>query len=268
MTPTELIALAKKQGISALALTDHNTAGGLAELLSAAEGSGIEAVPGCEFSTEHEGKELHIVALFLKEESWAEVEDYVELMHMAKHNSNLKLLKRLAEAGYKIEYDEVMELTDAKEFNRNHVARALLKKGYVSSVEEAFETLLKKGAGFYEPAKKLGSLATIRFIKHIGGVAVWAHPFFSIKDKDRVDSILSQATEAGLDAIETDYTTYTEEQTKTAKALADKYNLLYSGGSDFHGEGKPDISLGTGYGDLKIPYEYYKKLKQRVETNA
>ena len=261
MTPTELIALAKKQGISALALTDHNTTGGLAEFLSAAGENGVEAVPGCEFSTEFEGKELHIVALFLEKASWKEVEDYVELMHIAKHNSNLKLLKKLSEGGFKLEYEEVKSLTDAKEFNRNHVARALLKKGYVPSVDAAFKTLLKKGGGFYEPAKKLGTLATIRFIKHQGGAAVWAHPFFSVKDKDRVDYILSKAAPAGLDAIETDYTTYTEEQTKTAKALADKYNLLYSGGSDFHGEGKPDISLGTGYGNLKVPYEYYEKLK-------
>ena len=262
LTPTELIALAKRSGLSALALTDHNTTKGLAEFLDAGKENGVQAVAGCEFSTENEGKELHILGLFLPEKSWVEVEDFLEFQRMAKHNSNVKLIENLAAGGYEISYEEVAAITDAEEFNRNHVARVLFKKGYVKSVDEAFKTLLKKGGGYYEPAKKHSSLSTIRFIKANGGVAVWAHPFLSLKNKEEIKVFLPKAVEAGLDGMEVLYSTYTPEQTEKAKNLADKFGLLYSGGSDFHGEGKPDISLGTGYGNLKIPYEFYQKLKQ------
>ena len=139
LTPTEIVALAKQQGLSAVALTDHNTTKGLAEFMQAGESAGLETVAGCEFSTEIDGSELHILGLFMPQETWVEIEDYVELLHMAKHHSNEKLIERLCEGGYGITYEEIAALTDADEFNRAHVARALVARGYASSVEEAFK---------------------------------------------------------------------------------------------------------------------------------
>ncbi|MBR0414048.1 MAG: PHP domain-containing protein [Clostridia bacterium] len=264
MSPTELISLAEKQGLSALALTDHNTTKGLKEFMKAGENSPVTTVAGCEFSTEIDGNELHIVGLFMPEESWVEIEDYVELLHMAKHHSNVKLIQNLQDAGYEITYEEVTALTDADEFNRAHVARVLVSHGYAKTVPDAFDKFLRESCGFYSPARKPGAYATTRFIKANGGVAVWAHPFFNYDEKT-VESMLAGARKAGLDAMETLYCTYTPEQTKQAKALAEKYGLLESGGSDFHGAAKPDIQLGCGYGNLKIPYSLFEELKKRAE---
>ena len=261
LSPKELVALAKRQGLSALALTDHNTAKGLAEFMEAGRQADFETIAGCEFSTEFEGREYHILGLFMPESSWAEIEDYVLLQHMAKRNSNKKLIEKLNDAGFHISYEEVAAITDADEFNRAHVARVLLKKNYVKSVQHAFETLLDQENGYYTPPKRLGSVGTIHFIRQYGGAAVWAHPFHRT-DEATVERVLPVFAEQGLDAIETVYTTFTAHETERAKELAAQYGLLESGGSDFHGAAKPNISLGSGYGELVVPYAFCEKLKE------
>ena len=262
LSPQELVSLAEQQGLSALALTDHNTAKGLPAFMEAGEKSSVQTVAGCEFSAEYDKKEYHIVGLFLPEPSWAELEDFVQFQHMAKHHSNELLIKRLNEGGYALTYEEVAALTDADEFNRAHVARTLFNKGYVSSVEEAFQKLLCEECGYYKPPKRLSVAATIRFIKNNGGVAVWAHPFFST-DEATILKVLPAFIEAGLDAMETVYTTYSEDVSKRAKEIAASFGLKESGGSDFHGEAKPDIALGKGRGNLEIPLEFLENLAER-----
>ncbi|MBQ6334935.1 MAG: PHP domain-containing protein [Erysipelotrichaceae bacterium] len=259
LTPTQLVKLAEKQGLSALALTDHNTATGLREFMEAGKNSPVITVPGCEFTTEWNRKEIHIVGLFFAEKYWNEVEDFVELMHMSKLNSNTTLIRKLNEAGYQVSADEAQALTDGSDFNRAHVARVLLAKGYVSSVSEAFDTLLKEGNGFYTPAKRITSFAAIRFIKTFGATAIFAHPLLNLTYNEMTE-FLPLAKEAGLDAIETRYTEFDEEMRQTAISLAETYGLKQSGGSDFHGQTKPGIDLGTGRGDLFVPYEFYEDM--------
>jgi predicted metal-dependent phosphoesterase TrpH len=260
MTPAELVALAEKSGISALALTDHNTAKGLPDFMSAGEKSNIITVPGCEISTEHRGTELHILGLFLPENAWRAVDEYTLKMKLAKKESNLSLIKKLKEAGYSISYEEIAKTTDADEFNRAHVANVLKNKGYVKTVNEAFNTVLNPSNGYYVHPKRLDSLETVSFIKSIGGVAVLAHPFLNM-NKEQLEEFLPLAKEKGLDGIETLYTTFSAEEVQLARELARRFGLKESGGSDFHGLAKPTISLGTGYGKLRVPFDYYEKLK-------
>ena len=260
LTPTELVRLAERQGLSALALTDHNTSMGLKEFMEAGKNSEVITVPGCEFTTEWNGKEIHIVGLFFKEEYWKEIEDFLELFHMAKINSNLNLIKNLNDAGYEMTVEEVASLCEGT-FNRSHVARVLAEKGYVSSIGEAFDTLLKEGNGFYNPAKRMGPAAVINFIKVYGAAAIMAHPFLSLS-LEELERFLPEMKEAGLDAIETRYSEFDENTTRIAIDLAERYGLGQSGGSDFHGLTKPDISLGTGKGDLVVPFEFYEKMRQ------
>ena len=258
LTPAELIRFAEKQGLSALALTDHNTSAGLKEFMEAGKDSDVIAVPGCEFSTEWNDKEIHVVGLFFQEKYWNEIEDFLELAHIAKINSNLQLIANLNKAGYEVSEEEASALTRG-DFNRSHIARVLMRKGCVKSVQEAFETLLKEGMGFYTPAKKISPMAVIRFIKVFGAAAVIAHPFLNLTLKE-LKEFLPLAKEAGLDAIETIYTEFDEETTKNAIALAEEFGLKQSGGSDFHGAAKPDIFLGTGRGKLCVPYGFYEDL--------
>lgn len=259
LTPTELVGLAEAAGLSALALTDHNTSQGLDEFMRAGEGSSVITVPGCEFSTDYEGRELHIVGLFFPRETWPEIEDYVEFMRISKRNSNNRLIASLRGAGYDITGEEVAALTDSEEFNRAHVARVLLQKGYVRSMKVAFQTLLREGAGHYVPPKRVTALGTIRFIKLYGAMAVLAHPFLNL-DQQELETFLPLAKEAGLDAIETHYTEFDGETVRRAEATAARFGLKQSGGSDFHGAAKPDIRLGTGRGNLEVPFEFYEAL--------
>ena len=260
LTPAELIRLAEEKGLGALALTDHNSGRGLPEFMAAGRDSSVIPVPGCEFTTEYKGRELHIVGLFFAEETWPEIEDYVELMHIAKHNSNLRLMEKLQQGGYDVYYEEAAALTDAEEFNRAHVARLLAAKGYVATVSEAFETILREGGGFYVPPRRLGSLGTIRFIRQYGAVPVFAHPFLNMNERE-LEEFLPLAREAGLMAMETHYTEFDAETTRKAEELARRFGLKQSGGSDFHGATKPNIALGSGRGDLEVPFSFYESLK-------
>ena len=260
LSPSELVAAAEEMRLGALALTDHNTTKGLAEFTAAAEGSGVTAVPGCEFSTDFGDRELHIVGLFLPRESWPAVEGYTDALRRSKHASNLLMIEKLRERGCDITYDEVAAITDAAEFNRAHVARVLQAKGCVDSLDQAFDTLLKAGNGCYFPAKRPDALKTVRFIRDRGGVAVLAHPFLNL-DADGLEAFLPQAMEAGLTAMETRYSLFNEAKTHEAQALAKRFGLLPSGGSDFHGVAKPAIALGVGKGGLQVPYAYYEALR-------
>ncbi|MBQ3867300.1 MAG: PHP domain-containing protein [Clostridia bacterium] len=260
-SPAALIRMAEERGLGAIALTDHNTAAGLPEFMEAGERSRVAAVPGCEFSTEFERREVHIVGLFFPKEAWPEINDYVDLLRVAKDNSNRRLIAALRADGYDISYEEVAALTDSSVFNRAHVARVLCAKGVVNSVPEAFSALLDESRGYYKPAKRLNPMTTIRFIKMYGGKAVLAHPFLSLS-YDGVRNFLPQAIEAGLDAIETHYSLFDAAATQQAEALATEFGLLQSGGSDYHGKAKPDISLGSGRGNLAVPMSFFEALRR------
>ncbi|MDO4415761.1 MAG: PHP domain-containing protein [Erysipelotrichaceae bacterium] len=258
LTPTELVRLAEEKDLYALALTDHNTAGGLKEFMEAGRHSNVITVPGCEFTTEWHQKEIHIVGLFFQEKAWPEIEDFLELVHIAKINSNHALIDNLNKAGFDITFAEAQALTSG-DINRAHIARVLLNKGYVESVAEAFATVLKEGNGFYFPAKRITSIAAIRFIKTFGATAIMAHPLLNLTPEEMLE-FLPEAKAAGLDAIETHYTEFDEEMTKTAVSLAEQFGLKQSGGSDFHGKAKPGIELGSGRGSLFVPYEFYEDM--------
>ncbi|MDO5439405.1 MAG: PHP domain-containing protein [Erysipelotrichaceae bacterium] len=258
LTPAELVKLAEEKGISALALTDHNTSSGLKDFMEAGKNSTVITVPGCEFTTEWHGKEVHIVGLFFREEHWNEIEDFMELAKIAKLNSNNRLIENLNKAGYEISIEEVSALTDGN-YNRAHVARVLMAKGYVKSVSEAFETLLKEGNGFYFPAKRIQSAMAVRFIKTYKATAVVAHPLLNLTPEE-LEVFLPEMKEAGLDAMETHYTEFTEEMTAIAVGLAEKFGIKQSGGSDYHGKTKPWIELGEGRGDLFVPYSFYEDM--------
>ena len=263
LTPTELIRLAEKQGLSALALTDHNAGKGLYEFMMAGKNSSVEAIPGCEFSTDYKGTELHIIGLYFPEKAWLDIKEYVEEMRRSKRESNIRMLEMLSADGYNINYDEVAKMTSADGFNRAHVARVLLEKGYVRSVKEAFSTLLSENSKYYVSPKRLDAFKTIRFIKKHGSVAVLAHPFLNM-NYEQLEEFLPKAKAVGLDAIETLYSKFSEEEIRKAKELAARFDLMESGGSDFHGSAKPEIQLGTGLGNLEVPYEFVEKLKSKL----
>ena len=264
LTPSGLVTAAKEAGLSAIALTDHNTVAGLKEFIKAAREADIEAVPGVEISTEYEGVELHVLGLYIPEKAFDDVENYVAQYNVRKERSNRDLVTRLNEAGYLIDYEEIVAGTPDGHINRAHIAKALLAKGYVDSVKAAFSSLLKEGKGFYVPPKRIGALDAVAFIKSVGAVPVWAHPFLQM-DEDGARRFLAEAVPLGLAGMETRYSLYDAETEAAADRLIKEFGILPSGGSDFHGGVKPDIKLGVGKGNLRIPLDYARGLCRDVK---
>ena len=260
-TPAELVAEAEKLNLTAVALTDHNAVTGLPDFLEAGKGSPVELVPGVELSTEYEGVELHMLALGLEEKHFAPVTRLLEDFRIRKERSNEELVEALAKAGMVLDYEKVKAAAGGYT-NRAHIAAELTRMGYTGSIQEAFSRVLAPGAGFYTPPKRLDAYDAIRFIKSLGLVAVFAHPLLNL-DEAGLLAFLPRAVEAGLDGMEVLYPKYTPEETELAKRLAEKFGLLPSGGSDFHGANKPDIALGSGRGDLRVPEQFLWALKTR-----
>ena len=263
LTPTELIQAAESIGLDAIALCDHNTVSGLREFMQAAEGSSVEAIPGCEFSSDYMGIDLHIIGLFIPEDQYDHIQSMLAQTQAAKERSNLDLVARLGEDGYVIDYPALREQAGDGFINRANIAQALVAKGYVPSVKDAFSQLLSVKGKYYIPPPRLDTFAVIDFIKSIGAVTILAHPFLNLKEEHQLRAFLDEAVKHGLDAMETIYTAYSEETTALAKKIAAEYSLKESGGSDFHGSAKPATALGTGKGNLKVPTEILRKLYMR-----
>lgn len=264
LTPTQLAERAKDVGVSAVALCDHNTIGGATEFLSATKERGIEGIAGVEFSTDYEEVELHILGLHIPKIYYDQVENWAAGMRRRKEESNLLLVENLRAGGYDISFEEV-QARGEHVLNRAHIALVLQEKGYVSSVKEAFATLLSPNGGFYIQPRRLNVFDTIAFIKTLGGVAVWAHPLLNLP-ADRARKFASLAIPYGLDGMETQYARYDEATTKIAKTIAYECGILESGGSDFHGIAKPDIEIGIGRGDLRVPLSVWENLKAKGQV--
>ncbi len=264
LTPAELVREAAEHGICALALTDHNTVDGLGELFEAGETYGIETVGGVELTCEYEKCEIHLLGLFVGEECSASIDEYCSELASGKYESNVKLTEALADAGYVIDsIEEIYARSCHGNVNRAHIAESLIAHGYVSSVSEAFSGLLSPERGYYKPPKRPDAIETVRMIKRIGGIAVIAHPYMSLSS-EQLELFLPKAKKAGLDAMESFYSKYTPATHALARATADRYGLLESGGSDYHGARKAEIAMSSADG-FYTPYEIYAALKKTAD---
>lgn len=259
-TPAGLLEIAENAGLSALALTDHNTVKGLPDFFAAAGSRKVEAVGGAEFSTDWGEHELHIVGLFIDPRYFGLVDKYVAPLAQRKIESNLELEKALQKAGYDISIGEILAAKpDNGQINRADFAAELKKKGYMD-FDEAFATVLSKNGGLYKEPRRLDAMETVEFIRSIDAVPVFAHPYLSVAPAEAEDFI-SQAVGRGLGGMEVCYPTYDKRTEQLAEATAKRYGLAMSGGSDYHGARKPDIRLGTGKGTLAVPDEFLETLR-------
>jgi len=264
LSPAQIIAEAERLSLSAVALTDHNTVAGLPEFLAAARNTALQAVPGVEISTNYKEKELHILGLFLKPETFGEVTDLLDGFNRKKEESNRLLIRNLNKAGYTLDYADICRSHREGTVNRAVIASALLERGYVSNINEAFRGLLSKKSGYYFPPERLSALEAIAFLRNIHAVPVLAHSFLNLKTEEELRIFLKQAVPCGLAAMETMYSAYSAETTETARHIAREFGLAESGGSDFHGQTKPHISLGTGKGSLAVPADFTNYLKNTI----
>ena len=254
-SPTEIVREAEKIGLSAVALCDHNTVEGIPELLSAGENSSVNTIAGIELSTDYGETELHMLGLFIPTDKLSAVQAYANALLDRKEQSNRDMIARLAQDGYDITFEAVKVSTPTGRFNRSHVACYLMEKGYVSSVKEAFSTLLAKKSPYYVPVRRVDVFDAIGFLRSVGTVPVLAHPFLDLTLEQLVE-FLPMAAEAGLAGMEVYHPAHDAERAQKAMELVELHHLLPSGGSDFHGSRKPGIHLGTGEGNLQIPYTF------------
>lgn len=260
-TPGELVEYGIKKGLSALALTDHDTTEGLEEAFEAAEGKDIEIIPGIEFSTEYQGKDIHILGLYIEHKK-EEFRKYLKDFQESREIRNEKMCKKLIEHGVDISYDGLKERFPGAVLTRAHYARFLWEEGYVSGMREAFDKYIGDHAPCFLPREKVTPVQAVKLILRAGGVPVLAHPLlYGMSDK-RLEELVAELKEAGLKGIEAVYSTYNSGEERQMKKLAKKYDLLISGGSDFHGAVKPGLDLATGYGGLVIPYEILERIKE------
>jgi predicted metal-dependent phosphoesterase TrpH len=259
-TPTQLISQAQRLGISALALCDHNTLAGLPEFLSAAADTTIEAIPGIEFSTTFRDLELHILALKLPLSAYEPIQAQLADGLRKKEAANRDLILRLQARNIPIQFEEIKAKSPTGYINRAHIAVELMRLGYTTSVKEAFSTLLSAKHGLYHPPAWPEAIGIIESIHRWGAIPVLAHPLLSM-DTSTCEDFLRLAVPAGLIGMETLYSRYTEEMTRAADTLAQKYGIVPSGGSDYHGANKPDVRMGQTAGNEHIPIAVWQQLQ-------
>ncbi len=265
-TPTELVDYAIEKNLAAVAITDHDSIEGLDEALAhaaALEERGlpsVEVIPGIEFSTKYQKQDVHIVGLYIsyKEKVFqSALGGFVD----SRTNRNRKMCENLQGAGIDITYERLLAMYPGAVITRAHYASYLLEHGYVKSRQDAFARYLGDHTKYFVPREKVTPSQAVELILQAGGIPILAHPPLYHMGNDRLETLVSFLKEDGLMGIEVFYSTYSNQDVRDMQRLAEKYDLLVSGGSDFHGANKPGLDLGCGYGRLFVPEEALLKIK-------
>lgn len=271
LTPAELIRYAAQKGLAAIALTDHDTIDGIEEAVQAARSLSSqdpdalvpEVIPGVELSTEYRGKDIHIVGLFIDWQN-REFADRLRGFADARIYRNRKMCSLLTENGCPVSYEDLEAAFPDTVITRAHFAQYLLDRGMISSIDEAFRKLIGDDCPCFVPREKITPHDAVRFLLRFGGVPVLAHPLQYKMSDTELDTLVASLTGLGLDGIEVYYSTHRQADTANLSRIAEKYGLLLSGGSDFHGTRKQNLDLGTGYGHLYVPDTILPPIRERA----
>jgi predicted metal-dependent phosphoesterase TrpH len=264
LAPRALVELAREKKLKAVGITDHDTIAGWDEALEASRELGVEIVPGVELSTAYEGGRFHLLGYYINPDSPL-VQTLIEIQR-ERGNRNALIFENLAKLGVPLEEGQVRRFAGREdgELGRPHFARAMVECGYVSSTQEAFDKYLADGAPGFAPKKVLTPQVAIGLIHDAGGVAVWAHPPHRKKvSYDELEARLRDWMAWGLDGLEIYYSKYDADDAAWTAAMAQKYSLIGSGGSDFHGASKPDVYLGVTHTGGAVPDEVLAALQAR-----
>ena len=263
-SPRDLVHLAIAGGLQAMAVTDHDTVAGNLEALETGMELGFEVIPGVEISADSSAGTIHIVGLFIRPDD-PDMEAVLTELRLFREERNRKMVARLAELGIHLAPQELVIEAGGDLVGRPHFASLLLKKGHVKTYQEAFDVYLKSGGKAYLDKKRLPSDQAIAMIKDAGGIPILAHPFtMRERAKDGFETRLRELVDQGLRGIEVYYTDHSRADEVFYADLARRYNLLISGGTDFHGAVKPDVQLGRGRGAMNIPYELLEHMKETL----
>lgn len=266
-TPSELVDYAIEKGLAAFALTDHDTTKGLAEAVRASRGKPVEVIPGIEFSTEYEGRDIHIVGLDFDYED-QEFQNQLKRFRDSRDLRNEKMIRKLNEAGIKLTWEDMEKRFGEAVWTRAHFARYMLDEGYIRDMSEAFERYIGDGCPCYVPREKVTPHQAVSLVRRAGGIPVLAHPLQYHLQPEKLKELVCELKKSGLLGLEAVYSTHRGYEEDEMRRLARISGLCISGGSDFHGSNKPAIDLGCGRGNLKIPYEILKQLRAARDNDS
>jgi hypothetical protein len=252
LSPAEVVHKALALGLSVIAITDHDTTDGIEEALEAAKGTGLEVIPGVEISTDVPQTEVHILGYYVAYKEQA-LREKLTLFRKSRLGRAQKMVAQLARMGLPLEWERVQQIAAGAAVGRPHIARAMLEKGYVSSLSEAFGLYIGRNGPAYVERHKLSPVEAVQIVLAADGIPVLAHPL-------HVNHLVPELVEHGLAGLEAYYTGYTPEETDFLLDLATKYGLLVTGGSDFHGDdGWPENKLGG----VMTPWAVVESLRAR-----
>lgn len=260
-TPAQLVEEAQKCNLAAFALTDHDTTDGVREAQEAANGTSVEVLAGVEISAGYKEKDIHILGLML-DPDYEPLQTSLKKAKLSRETRNEQMAENLAKGGLDIDIDRLRaSFEPGTVLTRAHFAKYLLETKQISSISEAFEHYLSADGPYYVPRKYISPEDAIALIKRAGGIPVLAHPLIYHLPEEELDALIKRLKEAGLAGLEVFYSSNTGFDEGIARRYANRYDLIMTGGSDFHGANKPQISLGSGRGNLKIPYSVLENLK-------
>jgi 3',5'-nucleoside bisphosphate phosphatase len=252
----ELMKVVAGVGLKTIALTDHDTTDGLDTAIEMGRSSGIEVIPGIELSADA-GGEVHVLGYFLDYKN-PQFQQRLEVFREQRLGRGEAMVKNLRQMGFDITWEQVLEIAGGGSVGRPHIAQALRDTGYVATINEAFEKYLYTGGPAYVEREKVTPAEAVRLIRSVGGLAVLAHPTY-VKEPELV---LAEMAQAGLTGIECYYGHYDDATIAKILGLADQYNLVPTGGSDFHGRDDNDpthVYVGSRF----VPLDSLLGLKSR-----
>ena len=255
LTPTEVVNRANDLGLTAMALTDHDTVAGIDEALEAAKDLDMEVIPGIEVSCIYKGKEIHILGLYIDHKD-PKLLSFLKEASRKRYDRNMEMLAAFNKDGF-----EITEEDPGTVITRAHFARALLKNGYVTSVDQAFKKYLNPDRPYYRPRELITPEEVLAALLGSGGFPVLAHPLQYKLGWAGTEELVSMLTDHGLRGLECFHSSNNQAESGKLRKLAKKYSLALTGGSDFHGAAKPDIEIGSGRGGLRVSALYLDDIK-------
>lgn len=262
LRPAELVKLAKRKGLQAISITDHDTTEGIDEALMAGREEGLEVITGIELSTTHNDRHIHLLGYLFDHKEPGFLAS-VESIQKARDERNIQIIHKLRGLDISITISEVQERSKVGQVGRPHIARVLMDKGVVRSINDAFDRFLKKGAVAYCPRKLLRTTDAISIIKNAGGIAVLAHPAIIDRSLSVLPEVLDELVPAGVGGLELYYPIHSSKNRKQLSALANRYGLAVTGGSDYHGDIRPGTMLAGGK-NVYVPLEVLQQLKDAL----
>ncbi len=260
-TPTELVEEAAAKGLSAIAVTDHDTVDGLPEAMAAGARLGIEVVPGVEINLEHDRVTMDMLGYFLAGMPTDELQRELAELRAYRVERNDRMLERLAALGMPLDREDLAAASENGAVGRPHIGEAMVRRGYASSITEAFELYLRRGAPAWVDRRRLALGRALKLLRASGALPVLAHPGIIRTDPAGLNHIVRDAARAGMAGIECYYPLHDEETVTRCLALAQKYALVPTGGSDYHGAVKPKARLGVGSLGGPVPDEVLRDLR-------